>query len=213
MKTKLVKDILSNEDVARISSLIDQELLRRPVKRQPNPSRETDTGETTNILENYGRLEMKHINLPEDIIGKLYYTVKNSSDEEFPNLAFGFVIYAEYSKKYGNNPMLDPHFDISDAHTIILDYQLESNTSWDITVESETFSIYDNSGLLFEPEGNVHYRPIKKFDDGEFIKMLFIRLITGKNIVDINKEEEGRLGQIQREYSNMQTRTMGQEQH
>jgi hypothetical protein len=204
MKTQIIKNLLSDEDMLRISELVSEELGKRPINRQPNPSRETDTGDTTNIIENYGRLEMKYINLPEDIVQKLYSIVKNTSGEDFPGLGFSFVIYAEYSKDYGKNPKLDPHFDISDAHTIILDYQLDSNTSWDICVESDTFNIENNSGLLFEPEDNIHYRPIKNFKDGEFIKMLFIRFVTGKDVVTLTQEKSGRLGQKQKEYSNLQ---------
>jgi hypothetical protein len=213
MKTQVLKNILSNEDKSRIFKIVDEELSYRPVRRQPNPSRITDTGDTTNIIENYGRLEMKYINLPEDIMEKLHSIVEKSSDEVFPDLAFGFVIYAEYSKSYGKNPMLDPHFDISDVHTIILDYQLESNTSWEIAVESEKFILEDNSGLLFEPENNIHYRPAKNFQDDEFVKMLFIRFITGKDAVIHTNEEHMRLGKNQEIYNKISNSIIEKDTH
>jgi hypothetical protein len=98
------------------------------------------------------------------------------------DLSVSSVTYVEYNNKYGT-PNLPPHFD-GDFNELIVNYQLSSNTSWDVGVGKEVYKTEDNSALIFNPNKNIHWRPIKNFNDGEFIKMLFFRLC--------NKEESKR---------------------
>ena len=90
------------------------------------------------------------------------------------NFQVSSVTYVEYNNKYGK-PNLPPHYD-GDFNELIVNYQLESNTSWDVGVDKETYSTEDNSALVFNPNKHIHWRPIKNFDDGEYLKMLFFRL-------------------------------------
>lgn len=90
------------------------------------------------------------------------------------DLAVSSVTYVEYNSIYGT-PNLPPHFD-GDFNELIINYQLSSNTSWDIGVDKEVYTTEDNSALIFNPNKHIHWRPIKDFNDGEYLKMLFFRL-------------------------------------
>ncbi len=90
------------------------------------------------------------------------------------DLSVSSVTYVEYNNKYGK-PNLPPHYD-GDFNELIINYQLESNTSWDVGVDKNVYSTEDNSALIFNPNKHIHWRPIKNFSDGEYLKMLFFRL-------------------------------------
>jgi hypothetical protein len=116
-----------------------------------------------------------------DLIFKKLSTVVN--DELGLNLALDEIaLYAEYSAAYGE-PNLNPHFD-ADWHDLIIDYQLESNTSWDLGVNLKTYPVEDNSSLVFNANTNIHWRPYKTFIEGEYIKMLFFRCYNPIQISD-----------------------------
>lgn len=86
---------------------------------------------------------------------------------------------AEYSSKYGQ-PELLPHYD-GDWTDLIVDFQLSSNTVWPIGVELSTYTLEDNSGLIFNPNGSLHWRPRKNFKDGEYVRMIFFRFHNSTN--------------------------------
>jgi hypothetical protein len=90
-------------------------------------------------------------------------------------LQFNSASYAYYSKAHGE-PNLPPHFD-SDFTDLIIDYQLEANISWDLGVNTELYPLEDNSAIVFNPNTNIHWRPYRRFEDGEYVKMLFFRFV------------------------------------
>ena len=90
--------------------------------------------------------------------------------------------YAYYSKAHGE-PNLPPHFD-SDSTDLIIDYQLEANISWDLGINTELYSLEDNSAIVFNPNTNIHWRPHRRFEDGEYVKMLFFRFIGVDSVSD-----------------------------
>lgn len=98
------------------------------------------------------------------------------------DLSFTHAAYAEYSNIHGN-PNLPPHFD-GDISAIAIHYQLESNTSWDLGVDLQSYKMKDNSGLIFDANEYIHWRPHKNFKDDEYVKMIFFRFYDPKNIPD-----------------------------
>lgn len=83
------------------------------------------------------------------------------------------ITYVEYNKEFGA-PDLPAHFD-GDNSELIINFQLSSNTVWQIGVELELFTLEDNSAVLFHPNESPHWRPHKTFEDGEYVKMMFFR--------------------------------------
>jgi hypothetical protein len=125
-----------------------------------------------------GRLQIE-FDLPKYIkikLQDLIYSITNTK------LSLGHTLYVEYSNKYGQ-PNLPPHFDGSQSDMMI-DFQLEANTSWDLGINTTTYSIENNSAIIFNPNEYIHWRPHKKFNDQEYIKMIFIRFDNLKNLSD-----------------------------
>jgi hypothetical protein len=89
------------------------------------------------------------------------------------------ILYVRYSNLYGD-PNLPPHFD-GDTNNLVIDYQLYSNTSWDLGINLNTYSLENNSALLFNANEYIHWRPHKTFNDGEYVDMIFIRFFNLHN--------------------------------
>jgi hypothetical protein len=83
------------------------------------------------------------------------------------------ILHVDYRNKYGK-PDLPPHFD-ADTCDLIINFQLSSNTSWDLGLEMKTYGIEDNSALIFNANHYVHWRPHKIFNNDEYVKMVFFR--------------------------------------
>jgi hypothetical protein len=155
-----INNLFSNSELENIKQIIDS-------------SRE-DVNDS--IL---GRAFVLEINLPDNIKEKI---TKICSEFLNVNLCFTNASFAEYSNLYGN-PNLPPHFD-GDINALVVDYQLESNTSWDLGIDLKSYPLQDNSALIFDTNKYIHWRPHKNFEDGEYVKMLFFRVHDPKNIVD-----------------------------
>jgi hypothetical protein len=126
-----------------------------------------------------GRLKVTIEDLSENIIDKLESIVQRITNT---NLQMGGVVYVEYNNLYGI-PNLPPHVD-ADSTDILINIQLESNTSWNIGLNLEVYDINDNCGLLFNPNEEIHWRVHKDFVDREYVKMLFVRFYNASNFSD-----------------------------
>jgi uncharacterized protein (DUF488 family) len=114
-----------------------------------------------------------------DINMKIYDLANSLSDKK---VHLASAAYAYYSNIHGE-PNLPPHFD-SDTTDLIIDYQLESNISWDLGINTELYPLEDNSAIVFNPNTNIHWRPHRRFEDGEYVKMLFFRFIGVDSVSD-----------------------------
>ena len=128
-----------------------------------------------------GRLEFS---LPLDIIKtktveKLQNIVKQVTDVP---LEIRSVTYVEYNSLHGN-PNLPPHLD-ADVNDLILNIQIGSNTDWSLGLDLKAYNIEDNSALIFNPNKQIHWRVHKEFKDGEYVRMLFIRLFNPESPSD-----------------------------
>jgi len=200
MNTKLIKNLLSHEEISSILKSIQDELDSRPIIKEDKPISTVHPNNATLYWKDFGRIDIRYPKISQDIINKVFEVVKDKTDPVFKDLKFQFVIYAEYSKRSGGNPMLNPHFDVSDNPTLFLDYQLDSNTSWPIIVEDDSFDLKNNDSLLFESVQNIHYRPVKNFLDEEFVKMLFFRFSTSTSLQEKTNEDYKRLYEIEIKY-------------
>ena len=127
---------------------------------------------------------------PDEELGRHKFTIDKIGNEFAErliklvnnNLSLSSVTYVEYSNKFGK-PNLPPHFD-GDSSELILNYQLSSNTVWDLGLNTSIYKLEDNSAILFDPNKNIHWRPIKDFKDGEYVKMIFFRFCDQSNQLD-----------------------------
>lgn len=89
-------------------------------------------------------------------------------------MSISHCVYSEYSSKHGN-PDLPPHFDF-DENNLFIGYQLKSNTDWPVGVNLDLYNLEDNSAIAFNANTNIHWRPWKKFSQGEYVRVIFFRL-------------------------------------
>lgn len=121
--------------------------------------------------EEHGRLCISWFELPQEVI-KTVSELVHSAESPFLQIE-PTPLFVEYNPKYGT-PNLTPHMD-GDDNDFIFDFQLKSNTSWGIGLNKSVHDMTDNSAIAFNPNTNIHWRPIKNFNDGEFVQMIFLR--------------------------------------
>lgn len=105
-----------------------------------------------------------------------------------PNCKFEYVSIVKYSAEFGE-PALRPHFDSPTKAVFILDYQLDGNITWPLSVNLEEYVLKNNECLVFDNNLAIHWRVPQKFKEGEFLTMLFY------TFTDENKEIPSLKGQ------------------
>lgn len=94
--------------------------------------------------------------------------------------------FIRYSKDYGYQSKLFPHYDSYSSQRLTLDIQLKSNKSWPVVVEGNSYSLDYNDGLLFAGTQQIHWRDNVEMLDGEYIDMLICNL---RYDPDLEKDE------------------------
>ena len=122
-----------------------------------------------------GRFRIGRIEITQEVFKKLNDLLKDKTNK---NLKLSGISCVEYSNEYGD-PNLPPHFDSCETD-LIINFQLQSNTEWELGLNLEVYKLEDNSALIFNPNEIIHWRPFKKFKDQEFVKMIFFRFTDYK---------------------------------
>lgn len=130
-----------------------------------------DNSGTALVQPELGRININGFNFDLDITEKVVALIGRSFGFDIMQSASPMCV--EYSSRHGL-PNLPPHFD-GDDNDLIFNFQLESNTSWDIGVGGDTHPMEDNSAIVFNANTSPHWRPHKVFQEGEYVKMIFIR--------------------------------------
>lgn len=172
MNNSVIKDLFSGTEIELLKSDIDKH---------------------THILKldepQLGRTRYDLVSLPEPIKEKVQGIAKSINE----NLEFDFAYYVEYSSAYGE-PCLPVHTD-SVHSKLVIDYQLESNINWSIYVDGNQFNLKDNDSLTINVNSQAHWRPQRRFSDGESLKMVFFHFIDrlDPKARILNKEERDML--------------------
>ena len=168
MNVYKINDLFSSAELNILYAFINSIVI--PIK--------DDGWEDCTISKYLGRLQTSS-EVPKEVCDNLSSIAKSISLKE---LTSSGMTYVEYNKKYGT-PNLPPHLD-GDGKDLIINYQISSNTSWDIGVDLGTHSMEDNSALVFNANKNIHWRPHKVFAEGDYVRMIFFRFQDVDNIVD-----------------------------
>jgi hypothetical protein len=110
-------------------------------------------------------------NIPKHILSKIV----DIAHKKNPSLEFSSAYMSEYNLKFGQ-PSLNPHLETTQA-TYTVDYQLESNLDWRIFIEGIPFQLKDNQAIEINVRHEAHWRPRRKFVDGESLSMIFFHFI------------------------------------
>lgn len=82
--------------------------------------------------------------------------------------------YLDYNPKYGEGeylPSLPPHVD--SANTLVtFNYCLDGNIDWDVVIDGKAYELKPGDALLFSAVNQVHWRPKRKWKEGDFMEIL-----------------------------------------
>ena len=118
-------------------------------------------------------------------------------------------LFVRYSNEFGM-PLLSPHCDDHDTNFTI-DYQLDSNTNWAITIEDKDYMLVNNSAAIFSPSEQVHWRNHKKFLDGEYVDMLLFYFTTKTDSKKLTFNEKREIEKKYKEkyFNNINSKNLG----
>jgi hypothetical protein len=120
----------------------------------------------------------------EEIIKRIEKLASDAVGEDLEVLDFGGT---RYSREFGWEAKLGPHYDARPIEMYVLDFHVKSNEDWKLFFEGDEFSFSDNQGLLFSGTGTIHWRePIRIRDDSR-IDLIFFWL-QHKNPRPISEE-------------------------
>jgi hypothetical protein len=163
-----VENLFDDLQIQSFNNIIDNFTI--PIINEKYISSDKNNG--TGVCEELGRLQISDIQpyVPESIQKQISDLVKSFTDAP---ISLKHIMYVEYNCKYGE-PNLPAHFDRDDGD-LIINYQLDSNTSWEIGVGLKKYDLKDNSAIAFNGNTNIHWRTHKYFKDEEYVKMIFFR--------------------------------------
>lgn len=171
------KNFLSEEELQWFRDYLEDLNLRKELILLPDLTREQiETKMNDWIVDHFlGRIQCSLAagEFPEDKLAKLNAYAKSIN----PNAEFRYISFVRYSTKYGQ-PQLGPHLDPPTNEHFMFDIQLNSNIDWPIVVDNEgvleEHTIEDNEALILDITRQTHWRKPVKFQDGDYLDMLFV---------------------------------------
>lgn len=129
------------------------------------------------IAKNMSRTLIE-FDIPKEIEDKLDNIAKECYSGD---IALCHWNYIDYNLKYGygnNSPALPPHLD-ADENLVTINYCLDTNIEWDLYVSDiwdsnkfKKYSLKAGETLVFSAVNQIHWRPKRKFKDGEFCEII-----------------------------------------
>jgi hypothetical protein len=115
--------------------------------------------------------EMVEFEAPKEIESVMDSYVKKLYSED---LRLCHYSYIDYDPRHGEGkflPSLPPHID--NTNTILtFNYMLDGNIDWDIYVDEKPYNLKKGDALIFSAINQPHFRPKRKWQEGEFVKIL-----------------------------------------
>lgn len=120
-------------------------------------------------MQSWGGRKSLSIPASEKLYSNLNTLMTIKMGQEMALKEFFFV---RYSKEYGFESKLFPHYDTKPAQRITLDIQLNASEDWGVIVEGENHILKYNQGLVFAGTQQIHWRENKKIAEDSVIDML-----------------------------------------
>jgi hypothetical protein len=200
--SKVLTDVFTIEEVNEIKDQLNHMVNSKHVEMENQEKFYPEPMVQYSYLKQ-GRRDTYEITFSDSIIEKITNIANDLIDSESDRVRLTSVQYTEYSGDMLGNPSLGIHFDGGQDCNLILDYQLESNTSWGIGIDEDVYVLSDNELLVLKPVTQIHYRPIKKFNSGDLLRMIFFKFsAVGDHFVSptISEEKMKRIEVIFNEY-------------
>lgn len=171
-----VDNLFSEEEITELRNIIYKNknelnpVIYMPLERVENPQSHNASRFQPKYIEYMSRVLIEFL-IPKSIEKKLDNIAKPLYKED---IALCHYNYIEYNKKYSNNqksPSLEPHID-ADENLVTINYQLDGNIEWDVIIEGKSYSLKNNQAIIFSAVNQVHWRPKRKFKEGEFLEII-----------------------------------------
>lgn len=174
MSNIVVNNFLPDADLGELQTLIIKEKNTRIVEKQVGDHNDprSDYNKYAYITESMGRLTLRDFRLPNHIMNSFIDYIESDLGISRDSLENRGAMVAEYSSVFGK-PQLAPHYDSGET-TVLLDFQVSSNTDWPIVIEDEEYILKDNSLISIYPTNQQHWRSRKNFNGDEYVTMVFI---------------------------------------
>ena len=189
MRNNQIDNVFTPDEIKDIQAVIDQELATREVVEWDDAV-DGNWHESSIIRikrNNLGRIDINEVPIPPYIVDKVTEIAKANCQIDVTIERLIAVTYAEYSTKYGQ-PKLEVHKDRdpfnkdggkgSGGAGVVLTYQLESTVSWQVGNNKDLYIIPDNGILMLYPRQDYHWRTIRKWEDKDFVRVLFFEMST-----------------------------------
>ena len=178
--SSILKNVFTTEEISEIKNQINFIVNTKHVEMENQNVFDPEPMVQYSYL-NQGRRDTYGISFSPSVVQKITKIANKLLEDGSQSVNLTEVQYTEYSGDMKGNPSLGIHFDGGKDCDMILDYQLESNISWGIGIDEEVYTLKDNELLLLNPVTKIHYRPKKKFNRGDLIRMIFFKFSTGKS--------------------------------
>lgn len=171
-----VDNLYSDEDMTELRSIWQKGRELKPIAYGPNE--EHDQEEPNDMtrfrpkhIKNMSRLLLE-FEMPKRIEEKLDLVAKPVYDGE---VAMCHYNYIEYNLKFGdgNDPILPPHLD-GDENLVTLNTNVGGNIDWDIYIDGVKYELPVGRTVVFSAINQVHWRPKRKFKEGEYLEILSV---------------------------------------
>jgi hypothetical protein len=178
--SSVLKNVFTTEEVNEIKNQINFIINTKHVEMENQDVFDPEPMVQYSYL-NQGRRDTYGIIFSPKIIEKITKIANKFLNPGSDLVRLTGVQYTEYSGDMKGNPSLGIHFDGGKDCDMILDYQLESNISWGIGIDEEVYTLKNNELLLLNPVTKIHYRPKKKFNNDDLVRMIFFKFSSGKS--------------------------------
>jgi hypothetical protein len=188
MKNIVINELLTKDSIILLKNIVNLELNRKDIWVNYETYYSTKNSkeflqkniDTVGVIKtDFARTDLRNLEIPIEIINEI-------SDKLIENKILNYQYIGKstamlYNKNLGN-PKLTEHIDSTEhKDTIMVDYQLESNTNWALSVEGKDYTLLDNQALIFCGNQQKHSRKFKKFNDNEFITNIIFRFNPYEN--------------------------------
>jgi hypothetical protein len=189
MKNLVIDNLLSQNSIFLIKDLIEFEVSREDIWVPSYADYSTKSKkqylekkhDTVGIRRSdFARIDLNNLKISKTVTDEI--SIKLLENNLLGYKYCGSSTAWLYNKNLGN-PKLTDHIDSTeDENTIMVDYQLEGNTSWAIRVENNDYTLLNNQALVFWGKKQRHSRPFKKFNEGEFLTNVLFRFNPNENV-------------------------------
>ena len=171
-----IDNLYSDEDIEKLRNIWSAGRELKPILYGPNEKHEQDkpdnmTRYRPKHIKNMSRLLLE-FEMPKEIEAKLDLIAKPVYDGE---IAMCHYNYIEYNLKFGDgdDPILPPHLD-GDENLVTINTNVGGNIEWDIYIDGLKYELPVGKTIVFSAINQVHWRPKRKFKEGEYLEILSV---------------------------------------